>query len=158
MDALDTIGRDLAVIREMLAQDMTISHYSILRDETVRQAYIQAVNDSAAVGVIREKTVPLLIEANAQIRSEGFLSIVKMRGKTDNAVFDSMAQLLGRPTDLARLTSMMKPAFYFFKQEALIENVLIHDGLLMSVLGYGPEELEFTLCNMLGIPGVFKGR
>jgi hypothetical protein len=150
MEISESMAKNIGLIKDVLTRELNISHYSVLSDDLIRQEFIQAVNNCSDIDAIGEEIIPLIMEANLRCRMYGFLSLLELREKTDSLFFRNFTSLIADLTDANDLTALYRPAFYFFKQDELIKNVLIHDGLLMCVLGRMPIFTKFMLNNLLG--------
>lgn len=139
----------LEQIKEMMAQEYTISKHSILNDSYIKDQFILAVKENSRLNEF-DVTIQILLEINQAIRQNGFLYIAKLKHKLNNVIFMHMASLLEKCTNLLRITALLQPAFYYMKDSELIESVLIHDGVQMCVLGYTDDEMKILLNNMLG--------
>jgi flagellar motor component MotA len=150
MEISERVVKDIGVIKEVLTKELTISYYSILRDDTIKQEFIQAVSNSSDISIIAEEIIPLILEANKRTRLYGFLSLLELSEKSDDLFFKNFCSMIADLMDWNMITALYKPAFYFFRQDELIKNVLIHDGLMMCVTGQQPIFTKFMLNNMLG--------
>lgn len=140
----------LEQIKEMMAQEYTILHHSVLTDTYIKDRFILAVgqeNNKAAF----EKLIDLLLGFNEEIRKNGFLHYAVLKDKLDNKVFHAMADLLCHSTNLLKIKALLTPAFWYLNGSELVENVLIHDAVQMTVLGYTKEEMKLELYGMIGL-------
>lgn len=139
----------LEQIKDMMAQEYTISHHSVLNDSYIKNQFILSVKQNDRLDEFDE-TIERLLEINRSIRANGFLYITKLKDKLQNKIFLHMADLLEKRTNLIRITALLKPAFYYMEDLELIESVLIHDGIQMCILGYTEDEMKLLLNNMIG--------
>lgn len=140
----------LEQIKEMMSQEDTILHHSVLTDIYIKDRFILAVrqeNDKA----VFEKLIGLLLEFNEEVRKNGFLHYAVLKDKLDNKVFHTMADLLCRSTNLLKIKALVTPAFWYLSGNELVENVLVHDAVQMTVLGYTKEEMKLYLYGMIGL-------
>lgn len=145
----EKISDCLEQIKEMMAQEYTISKHSVLNDSYVKKQFISYVKQKDRSDEFDE-TIERLLEINRAIRANGFLYIAKLKDRFHNGIFTRMADLIEQRTNLMRITALLTPAFYYMDGSELIENVLIHDGIQMCVLGYTEDEMKLLLHNMLG--------
>lgn len=139
----------LEQIKEMLAQEYTISHHSICNDTDIKNRFISAVKQCDRVDGVTG-TIEILLEINRLVRENGFLYITNLKNAFPNRIFVQMVKLLEKQTNLLRITALLEPAFYYMEGSELIESVLIHDGIQMCVLGYTEDEMKLRLNHMIG--------
>lgn len=142
---LDCLGQ----IKDMLAQEYTISRHSICRDPDIKNQFVAAVKQCERLNEF-SGTMEILLEINQLVRENGFLHIAKLKNAFKNKIFRYMAELLEKHTNLLRITALLEPAFYYMKDSELIESVLIHDGIQMCILGYTEDEMKLRLNLMIG--------
>lgn len=140
---------NLEQIREMLAQEYTILHHSVLTDIYIKDRFILAVGQENNKAVF-EKLIDLLLGFNEEIRKNGFLHYAVLKDKLNNKVFHAMADLLCHSTNLLKIKALLTPRFWYLSGNELVENVLIHDAVQMTVLGYTNEEMKLELYGMIG--------
>lgn len=147
---MDEITLDyLEQIKDMLAQEYTISYHSICRDPDIKNRFVAAVKQYERLEEFIG-TIEILLKINRLVRENGFLYIVNLKDAIKNKIFSCMAELLEKRTNLLRITALLEPAFYYMKDSELIESVLIHDGIQMCVLGYTEDEMKLRLNLMIG--------
>ena len=139
----------LEQIKEMMAQEYTILHHSVLTDAYIKERFILAVGQENNKAVF-EKLIDLLLGFNEEIRKNGFLHYAVLKDKLDSKVFHTMADLLCHSTNLLKIKALLTPAFWYLNGSELVESVLIHDAVQMSVLGYTTEEMRLALYGMIG--------
>lgn len=141
---------DLEQIKEMMAQEYTILHHSVLTDTYIKDRFILAVRQTGSRAAF-EKLVDLLLECNEAVRKNGFFHYQVLKERLDNRVFHIMADLLCRSTGLLKIKALLTPTFWYLSGDELIESVLIHDAVQMTVLGHTNEEMKLALCGMIGL-------
>lgn len=140
----------LEQMKEMMAQEYTILHHSVLTDQYVKDRFVSAVTQAGDRAEF-EKLIDLLLEFNEAIRKNGFFHYLVLKDKLDNKVFHTMADLLCQSTNLLKIKALLTPTFWFLSGDELVQSVLIHDAVQMTVLGHTNEEMKLALCGMIGL-------
>ncbi len=142
--------KSLEQIKEMLAQEYTISKHSVLANAVIKDRFIYAVRQHNDLGKF-EEIIKSIMKINEEIRREGFLHIADLKDEIQNKIYHNIAELLAASTNLMRITALLESSFYYLPVDELIESVLIHDGLIMCVLGHTNNEISIRLHSMINM-------